>query len=80
MDKRRASLPRFGKYLVNPIVKAALALRLAPPSYAILEQPAASLACPDGLRSETGLTTTSSGWLPSTATTRTTSKPTRGYV
>ncbi len=36
MDKRRFTTA-LGKYLVNPIVKAAVALRLAPPSYAILE-------------------------------------------
>ncbi|MGH3800722.1 MAG: nitroreductase/quinone reductase family protein, partial [Pseudonocardiaceae bacterium] len=36
MDKRRVTTA-FGKYLANPIVKAAVALRLAPPSYAILE-------------------------------------------
>lgn len=36
MDKRRFTTA-LGKYLVNPIVKAAFALRLAPPSYAILE-------------------------------------------
>jgi deazaflavin-dependent oxidoreductase (nitroreductase family) len=36
MDKRRFTTA-LGKYLVNPVVKAAVALRLAPPSYAILE-------------------------------------------
>ncbi|MGH3923668.1 MAG: nitroreductase/quinone reductase family protein [Gammaproteobacteria bacterium] len=36
MDKRRVTTA-LGKYLANPIVKAAVALRLAPPSYAILE-------------------------------------------
>jgi deazaflavin-dependent oxidoreductase (nitroreductase family) len=36
MDKRRFTTA-VGKYLFNPIVKAAIALRLAPPSYAILE-------------------------------------------
>ena len=36
MDKRRFTTA-VGKYLVNPVVKAAVALRLAPPSYAILE-------------------------------------------
>lgn len=36
MDKRRFTTA-LGKYLVNPIVKAAIALRLAPPSYALLE-------------------------------------------
>lgn len=36
MDKRRFTTA-LGKYLVNPIVRAAVALRLAPPSYAILE-------------------------------------------
>jgi deazaflavin-dependent oxidoreductase (nitroreductase family) len=36
MDKRRFTTA-VGKYLINPIVKAAIALRLAPPSYAILE-------------------------------------------
>jgi hypothetical protein len=34
MDKRRVTTA-LGKYLVNPIVKAAVAPRLAPPSYAI---------------------------------------------
>jgi hypothetical protein len=33
MDKRGFTTA-LGKYLVNPIVKAAVALRLAPPSYA----------------------------------------------
>ncbi|MGH3915264.1 MAG: nitroreductase/quinone reductase family protein [Pseudonocardiaceae bacterium] len=36
MDKRRFT-SALGKYLVNPIVKATVALRLAPPSYAIIE-------------------------------------------
>ncbi|MGH3937996.1 MAG: nitroreductase/quinone reductase family protein [Pseudonocardiaceae bacterium] len=36
MDKRRFT-SALGKYLVNPIVKTAVALRLAPPSYAIIE-------------------------------------------
>lgn len=36
MDKRRFTTA-LGKYLANPIVKAAVVLRLAPPSYAILE-------------------------------------------
>ena len=36
MNKRRVTTA-LGKYLVNPIVKAAVALGLAPPSYAILE-------------------------------------------
>ncbi len=36
MDKRRVTTA-LGKYLVNPIVETAVALRLAPPSYAILE-------------------------------------------
>src|ERR1051326_2475683 len=36
MDKRRFTTA-LGKYLVNPIVKAAVSLRLAPPTYAILE-------------------------------------------
>lgn len=36
MDKRRFTTA-LGRYLVNPIVKAAIALRVAPPSYAILE-------------------------------------------
>jgi deazaflavin-dependent oxidoreductase (nitroreductase family) len=36
MDKRRFTTA-VGKYLINPIVKAAIALGLAPPSYAILE-------------------------------------------
>ena len=36
MDKRRITTT-LGKYLVNPIVKAAVAVRLAPPSYVILE-------------------------------------------
>ncbi|MGH4026199.1 MAG: nitroreductase/quinone reductase family protein [Pseudonocardiaceae bacterium] len=36
MDKRRLTTA-LGKYLVNPIVRAAVALRLAPPTYAILE-------------------------------------------
>ncbi|HEX2263207.1 MAG TPA: nitroreductase/quinone reductase family protein [Pseudonocardiaceae bacterium] len=36
MDKRRFTTA-LGKYLINPIVKAAVALRLAPRSYAILE-------------------------------------------
>ncbi|MGH8968250.1 MAG: nitroreductase/quinone reductase family protein [Actinomycetes bacterium] len=36
MDKRRFTTA-LGKYLANPIVKVAVALRLAPPSYAILE-------------------------------------------
>lgn len=36
MDKRRFTTA-LGKYFVNPIVKAAVALRLAPPSYAIIE-------------------------------------------
>lgn len=36
MDKLRFTTA-LGKYLVNPIVRAAVALRLAPPSYAILE-------------------------------------------
>ncbi|MGQ0716357.1 MAG: nitroreductase/quinone reductase family protein [Pseudonocardiales bacterium] len=36
MDKRRFTTA-LGKYLANPIVTAAVALRLAPPSYAILE-------------------------------------------
>jgi deazaflavin-dependent oxidoreductase (nitroreductase family) len=36
VDKRRFTTA-LGKYLVNPVVKAAIALRLAPPSYALLE-------------------------------------------
>jgi deazaflavin-dependent oxidoreductase (nitroreductase family) len=36
MDKRRITTP-LGKYLVNPIVKAAVAVQLAPSSYVILE-------------------------------------------
>ena len=36
MHKQRFTTA-LGKYLVNPVVKAAVALRLAPPSYAILE-------------------------------------------
>lgn len=36
MDKRRFTTA-LGKYLANPIVKAAITRRLAPPSYAILE-------------------------------------------
>ncbi|MDQ3763111.1 MAG: nitroreductase family deazaflavin-dependent oxidoreductase [Actinomycetota bacterium] len=36
MDKRRFTTA-LGKYVANPIVKAAVALRLAPQSYAILE-------------------------------------------
>jgi deazaflavin-dependent oxidoreductase (nitroreductase family) len=36
MSKRRLTTA-LGKYLVNPIVKAAVTVGLAPPSYAILE-------------------------------------------
>ena len=36
MDKRRFTTA-LGKYLVNPVVKAAVSLRVAPPTYAILE-------------------------------------------
>lgn len=36
VDKRRFTTA-LGKYLVNPIVKTAVSLRIAPPTYAILE-------------------------------------------
>lgn len=64
MDKRRVTTV-LGKYLDNPIVTAAVALRLAPRATRFWKRPVASLASRDVLRSETGLTATSSGWLPS---------------
>lgn len=78
MDKRRFTTA-VGKYLINPIVKAAITLRLAPLGYAILKTTGRKAGCADRPRSEMGSTATPSGWSPSTVAARptcATSKPT----
>jgi hypothetical protein len=78
MDKRRFTTA-VGKYLISPIVKAAITLRLAPLGYAILKTTGRKAGCADRPRSEMGSTATPSGWSPSTVAARptcATSKPT----
>jgi hypothetical protein len=82
MDKRHITAT-LSKYLVNPIVKAAVAVQLAPSSYVILETTGRKSGQPRRTPVGTWLDGNTSGWSPSTVAARTTcatSKPTRAFA